>query len=86
MIHITRDGNDVKFGIECRIPNYDTRVFILRWSALNPIYAGLLSDHLTKTMHANLDRIRHEEYERGWRDAKSKNTKSPDAHAGFGWA
>lgn len=84
MIRFSRDGTVVRATVSCPIPNYESRDFWFQWIPGDEAYAGLLSAALQTRMVDQLERIRREAYEQGWKDAKAKTVRRK--HFRMGWS
>lgn len=84
MIQFSRNGTLVRCTVPLQVPNYEKRLFHFEWETNSPAFAGLLSAEMDKRLHAELERIRREAYERGWKDAKAKKPK--ETYFDMGWA
>jgi len=84
MIYLSRNGTLVRCTVHLRVPNYELRLFHFEWETNNRAFAGLLSAEMDKQLQTELERIRREAYERGWKDAKAKKPK--ETYFDMGWA
>jgi hypothetical protein len=55
--------------------NIDNKYIFLDWKTGDGLYSELLRRQLNNNMNKNLERIREEAYEQGWKDAKAKVKK-----------
>lgn len=72
MIRFTQHGTTVKTIIEIDKESSKEIYFYWECGANNQLYSQLLSELLQKRLSDRIESIRKEEYERGWREAKSK--------------
>jgi hypothetical protein len=75
MIDISQDGAHLLVTLTGEYPISGTR-FTLRWDAGSSWAANLLRYHMDKRMGEQLEALRREAYERGWKDAKAHRTKA----------
>lgn len=83
MIKFTRNGTRVLASVDVYVPNYETRVLYFEFETNSSMLSGFLSAEIQIQMRDALEKIRREEYERGWKDAKTKNRK--EKFFRFGW-
>jgi hypothetical protein len=77
MIEITRRGSTLVVKVTAAYPLTNT-VFETTWEAGAEWSASLLQNHLRTLMDTRIREIRQEEYERGWKDARSHKVKKND--------
>lgn len=77
MIRFKRDGTGVNIEIDATVPNWDARVFTMRFEAGVEWAAGLLAQLFKDTLWNRLKSIREKAYARGWADAKAKRARDP---------
>ena len=71
MIEIKRDGQNVDLKFELSVPLYEVRIFTFHWDAGSEWAAGLLASAMRTAFSDAVRAARKEEYEAGWKDAKS---------------
>lgn len=74
MVTINRDEKKVCLRIE-HGAYWGDHALLLYWNCENELFAQLLSSQLDKHLAERVQAIRKEEYEKGWKDAKSHKTK-----------
>jgi hypothetical protein len=67
-IYFEREGTKVKASVTADVPNYETRVFSLFCECGGEVYAGLLTEAMQRQISSEIEAIRRDEYESGWRD------------------
>lgn len=67
-ITFSRDGTKAVAHVELAIPNYDSRVFPMAFDCGTEVYAGLLVEAMRRSLDSELETIRRDEYESGWKD------------------
>jgi len=70
MISIGRHGTKVKITIETGMATGGD--LFLYWECSNELFAELLTTRLQRKLADRIEAIRQEEYNKGWKDAKSK--------------
>lgn len=73
MISFKRDVNRVYATVVCSPIGHS---FDFEWSAGYEWAAKFLHRALSDALYSNLERIRRDAYEAGWKDAKGKKTKA----------
>jgi hypothetical protein len=74
MIKITRDGTQVKIEVESQYPL--TKTYLFYWECGREDFAIMLRDNLNSSMNKALERLKTENYNHGWKDAKAKVKKT----------
>lgn len=74
MIEIFRKRNILEIQIMGKYPISNWK-FTFTWDAESEIYAILLVQNLQSALSDKIKKIREQEYNRGWKDAKNKNKK-----------
>lgn len=82
MIRISRHNCSVKVTIETGLYNSSSEVY-LYFECGNQMFADLLTQKLGNELSKNIQAIRQEEYEKGWKDAKAKKAKTKWFSAAF---
>lgn len=72
MIIITRDGANVIVSISAHVNTIGPKSFVSSNGRHSEVDAALLVDKLDATLRASIEECRRAEYDRGWKDAKSK--------------
>lgn len=71
---ITIKAKDTKVVIEVE-GKYPLKLnYLFYWECNRDDYASLLAENLDKRMRQDLETIRRESYDKGWKDAKAKKT------------
>jgi hypothetical protein len=70
MIQFTRQGTTVRIEVTGKWPL--SKSYYFYWECKDDDFASLLTENLRDKMHDEIRRIRQEEYNKGWKDAKSK--------------
>lgn len=73
MIEITRDDQKVKVLLHSGVLNTK---YIFTWNCNDAVYAELLRDAFEKKFGDEIERVRKEEYERGFKDARAKRARA----------
>ena len=74
MISITRNGTQVVLEFTIEIPLDAKRVFPFSWNAGSEWAAGFLANAMRNALNEAVKNARSEEYEAGWRHARSHRT------------
>ncbi len=74
MVNFSVKDKVVTLNIQHGVP-VETWTSNFEFSTSSEFYAKLMADNLEKELRRRLEKIRREEYERGWNDAKKKNKK-----------
>lgn len=74
MIKIERHEKQVRVKIE-HGAYYDSEEIWLYWNCNDELFAQLLTRQIYKKLDETIQKIRKEEYEQGWKDAKGKKKK-----------
>lgn len=77
-IYFERDGNKVKANVVIDVPTWDARMFTFTFDCGSEAYAGLLTNAMQSQLKAELEILRRDEYEDGWR-AKAAHKSGPKA-------
>lgn len=72
MIAIKRDGSVVVVVISARVEGLGERMFTFNNGWGREVSAALVAEKLQDTLREAIESCRRAEYERGWKDAKSK--------------
>ena len=67
-IYFVRDGNHVKANVTIDVPHWDARMFTFTFDCGSEAYAGLLTEAMQRQITSEIEAIRKDEYESGWRD------------------
>lgn len=78
-MYVERDNESVKLAIETELESCQP-VFNFHWECGDQEYAQLLVNQINKVLGKRLREMAKRNYERGWRDAKSKKRKGASGH------
>ena len=67
-IHFEREGTQAVANIVLAVPNLDERVFSCKFECGGEAYAGLLVEQMQRQLQKEIEAIRQNEYENGWKD------------------
>lgn len=71
-ISFVRNGSVVEVKLSISVPGHDAVTYSAAWDAQEKFYAGFLVSAMQQQMMSEMERMRREAYEKGWKDAKSK--------------
>lgn len=71
MIDFKQIGADVKITIDSGVGN-----FVFTHNCVHGYLSGLMRDQYERYMQSQLEKIRREAYNQGWKDAKAKSKKA----------
>lgn len=72
MIQITREDSEVKVNLSNGPLD---AVYAFSFTCANKWYAALLTTHFNNRLSSLIEQVRKEEYERGYKDGRQKQTK-----------
>lgn len=75
MINITRDGLTVIVSVSAHVETIGPRSFRFEADWASEVSAALVMEKLNDTLRESIEACRRAEYERGWKDAKSKRAQ-----------
>lgn len=67
-IRFEREGTKVKASVTVSIPGYEDRSFPFTFDCGAAEYAGLLAEAMRSQLLEEIEEVRKDEYQSGWRD------------------
>ena len=67
-IYFVREGTTVVANVVINVPLWDERVFSFKFECGSDAYAGLLAKEMQAQLSSELEAIRMNEYQAGWKE------------------